>query len=79
MLHISDYMIDVLPMVTVDITLRIEGLPADVAYVRVGKLFIGFNLNTRHVLNIRYYLRPLLPCWMWTGSPISTDLPRMLF
>jgi hypothetical protein len=44
-----------LPMVPVDIALRVEGLFTDVAHVSVGELFLGFGLDAGNILYIGGY------------------------
>ena len=44
-----------LPMVPVDIALRVEGLLTDVAHVSVSELFLGFGLDAGDVLYVRGY------------------------
>jgi hypothetical protein len=65
-------------VVAVDAALLVEGLLADITHLCVGEVLVGLQLQSRHVLDVGYCMGRELPCWMWTGSPMSTDLPRML-
>ena len=66
-------------MVAIDIALGVKRLPTNIADVRVGKLLLGFSLQSWYVFDVwSWVLRGLL-CCMRTGSPIMTDFPKMLF
>ena len=66
MLHKFDLIRHNVPMMTINSSLLIERLLAYVANISIRKLFSGFELDTRNVLDVGSLIGGNILCWILT-------------